>query len=341
MPLVSLILVVYNQEKFVAEAVRGALAQTYSPLEIVFSDDCSPDGSFAVMQREVASYRGPHSVRLNRNDPNLGFAKHLNNLHTMIDGELVVVAAGDDISEPDRVSKLVDAWMQAGGGMASISSSATCIDENSKETGIEREPEYVAALDSMKILNGGAGVRGSSQAWSRTVFTLFGPMQPGSFQEDIAIPFRASLFGKLLYVDQPLVRYRRHSGGMWSGIVLEQSSSQARMRFRRWARNLVFQNMGFRRDVETAVRSGNLDAANAQRLRNALAVRRREVHTEVLVHGNKPLPVKLAGIAASVSRGTTLRKAARWTLMLTAMPIYMGLLRGVRRLAARKARAQA
>ena len=339
-PLVSLIVVVYNQERFVAEAVRGALDQTYSPLEIIFSDDSSPDGSFEVIQREVAAYRGPHSIRLNRNSPNLGFAGHLNFLQTLARGELVVVAAGDDVSEPNRVARLVDAWLQAGKVMASISSSVTAIDELSRPTGLERDPAAVAALDSVAIVKGSAGVRGSSQAWSRAIFTLFGPMQRGSFQEDIAIPFRASLGGRILYVDEPLVRYRRHSASMWSGIVHEQSAEQARKRFLRWARNVVFLNRGFRRDVETALRANLIDVARAQVLRRALAARRVEVHTELVVQGRRPLHAKLLAISSGLLRGTTLRKAARWTLMVTAMPAYLRTLRLARRRLSRKSRMQ-
>jgi glycosyltransferase involved in cell wall biosynthesis len=40
-PLVSFVLLTYNQEKYVADALRAALNQTYSPLEIIISDDCS------------------------------------------------------------------------------------------------------------------------------------------------------------------------------------------------------------------------------------------------------------------------------------------------------------
>jgi cellulose synthase/poly-beta-1,6-N-acetylglucosamine synthase-like glycosyltransferase len=40
-PLVSFVLLSYNQEDFIIESVRSALSQTYEPLEIILSDDCS------------------------------------------------------------------------------------------------------------------------------------------------------------------------------------------------------------------------------------------------------------------------------------------------------------
>jgi len=42
-PLVTFALVAYNQEQYIREAVEGAFAQTYEPLEIILSDDCSSD----------------------------------------------------------------------------------------------------------------------------------------------------------------------------------------------------------------------------------------------------------------------------------------------------------
>ena len=49
-PLISFVVLAYNQESFIREAIEGALTQTYSPLEIVFSDDCS-DGHAQVFLR--------------------------------------------------------------------------------------------------------------------------------------------------------------------------------------------------------------------------------------------------------------------------------------------------
>ena len=50
-PLVTLALITYRQERFVREAVRGVLAQTYSPLQVVISDDASPDATFESSKR--------------------------------------------------------------------------------------------------------------------------------------------------------------------------------------------------------------------------------------------------------------------------------------------------
>jgi cellulose synthase/poly-beta-1,6-N-acetylglucosamine synthase-like glycosyltransferase len=44
-PLISFCLLTYNQAPFIREAIEAALAQTYSPLEIIISDDFSNDNT--------------------------------------------------------------------------------------------------------------------------------------------------------------------------------------------------------------------------------------------------------------------------------------------------------
>jgi cellulose synthase/poly-beta-1,6-N-acetylglucosamine synthase-like glycosyltransferase len=113
-PLVTFALFAYNQEKYIREAVEGALSQTYEPLEIILSDDSSTDRTFQIMQEMAARYRGPHAVRAVRQASNLGTVNHLITAARLASGELFVVNAGDDISYPDRVEELVSHWQSTG-----------------------------------------------------------------------------------------------------------------------------------------------------------------------------------------------------------------------------------
>ena len=95
-PLISFCLFAYNQERFIRKAVEGALSQTYSPLEIVLSDDCSTDSTFEIIKEMTDCYHGLHSIVLNRNPKNLGVGGHVNRVMEIAQGILVVAAAGDD-----------------------------------------------------------------------------------------------------------------------------------------------------------------------------------------------------------------------------------------------------
>ena len=65
-PLVTIFVAAYNQQDYIAEAIQGAFAQTYSPLEVILSDDGSHDDTFEIMKAMAADYRGPHTVIVNR-----------------------------------------------------------------------------------------------------------------------------------------------------------------------------------------------------------------------------------------------------------------------------------
>src|SRR5687768_4578862 len=109
-PLVTLFVFSFNQEKFIREAVEAAFNQTYSPLELILSDDCSQDKTFEIMQEMASAYRGPHTIVLNRNSKNLGLCGHVNRIMEMAKGELILPAAGDDISYLGRTKTTVDVW---------------------------------------------------------------------------------------------------------------------------------------------------------------------------------------------------------------------------------------
>src|SRR2546426_2282756 len=127
-PLITFALFSYNQERFVRAAVRGALLQTYSPLEIICSDDASSDLTADVVRDELTSYSGEHTIHFNVNATNLGIADHLSHVLNKARGELVVVAAGDDVSFPERTEMLFQAWSREGRKVMSLFSGYELID---------------------------------------------------------------------------------------------------------------------------------------------------------------------------------------------------------------------
>src|SRR3954464_2454463 len=146
-PLVTFAVAAFNQERFIREAVEAAFAQTWSPLEIVLSDDCSRDRTFEIMQEMAAAYRGPHKIILNRNPRQLSIGGHINRVVEVSRGELIVGAAGDDISLPERARAAFDAWEQSGGNATSIFSDYDQIDEKGNRIGKLLESESAKAGD--------------------------------------------------------------------------------------------------------------------------------------------------------------------------------------------------
>jgi glycosyltransferase involved in cell wall biosynthesis len=215
-PLITFALLAYNQERFIREAVEGALAQTYQPLEIILSDDCSPDGTFEVMQKTAAEYRGPHKIALNHNETNLGIGAHINRIMELSHGELIVGAAGDDISLPERTVAIYQAWLNSEKNAFSLDSEFEMIDEYGHAAAnptIKHLPQEKQLLFFSKTL--ASRVHGCSHAWHRKVFDVFGPL-PNITMEDQTIPPRSMLLGSVAHIDKSLVKYRTHKDNIWT-----------------------------------------------------------------------------------------------------------------------------
>lgn len=211
-PLVSFILLTYNQEKFVEEAVRAALLQTYQPLEIVISDDASTDRTFEKARAVIGAYKGPHSVVGSVNSRNMGTNAHLNSAVRKAKGEFIVVAAGDDVSAPRRVGELVKRWQS---GASGVFSNATIIDArgDTKDIFVRHGYKHMAGWREM-VLAGTHGAWGCTLSWEKRVCESFGDMPEDIMGEDAVIPFRCGLLSGLAYVDEPLVQYRDHGGNI-------------------------------------------------------------------------------------------------------------------------------
>lgn len=211
-PLVSMLLIAYNQANVIADAVAGALAQTYSPLEILISDDCSADGTWAAIEAAVRDYRGPHRLVLNRNEQNAGISAHLSKLAAMSQGALLVVAAGDDVSVPERCTRLVDCWNALGQRVDLIASDLVEFESASPDAGLIAPTDLGQYRHFDDWARERPWVVGASHAWSRRLFERFGPMLPGAMAEDQIMTFRAIMSGGAYSLREPLVRYRR--GGL-------------------------------------------------------------------------------------------------------------------------------
>lgn len=214
-PLVTFTLFAYNQERFIREAVEAAFAQTYSPLEIILSDDCSTDGTFKIMKEMGADYTGPHQLILNRNEANQGFGGHIDTVTKLAGGDLIVVAAGDDISSPERASMIVDEYLLSARKYVVIYSALAAIDERSKEILSERWQEGETD-DVVKIAIGQSGIYGCSAAYSADLFNSFGLIDRDVLHEDMVLPFRAAICGEIRFMRARLVKYRLHDANVWN-----------------------------------------------------------------------------------------------------------------------------
>jgi glycosyltransferase involved in cell wall biosynthesis len=308
-PHVAMLLIAYNQRDTVGQAIASALAQDYSPLTIVVSDDHSGDDSFEAMQRAVADYRGPHRVVLNRNPRNLGIGAHLSHAASLCpEAELLFVAAGDDTSLPQRCSRVVAAWL-AGGKRADLISAPLEDMDASGDVHAVITPSDLGRYRSLRDwVADPPHVIGAGQAWTRRLLERFGPLPEGVVAEDLVMVFRAIGSGGALSLAEPLVRYRR--GGI-SRRVRTLHAGDVIARLLKNNRHALVELPLLLRDAATI---GQLDAVDA--VLNERLDRERFIHD---VFAAATFPQKVA----VVLRAKTVALAVRLRMALYAMAPWL------------------
>jgi hypothetical protein len=244
-PLVSFALFTYNQEPYIEAAVRAAFAQQYPNLEIVISDDCSSDRTFAIIQRLAGEYRGPHQVRINRNPRNLGIGGHTSRMMLeLVRGELIVTAAGDDVSRPERTAVIHEAWERSGRRAYAILSGyqrMSAQGEFQEVRCFDREEFVGESISGFLGRNRPMYAPGCAQACHRDVFARFGPIPEAPEIEDNSIMIRARMLGEVLLLKEVLVYWRR--SGVVSFVGERNMMWEQDARFRRQVRRQVLADL--------------------------------------------------------------------------------------------------
>ena len=110
---VSILVPIYNVEKFFSRCLESLFNQTYQNIEYVFVNDCTPDNSMVVLQNFMEKYPSRAKlVRIIENTNNCGIAIVRNTLIKNATGDYVLFVDSDDWIEEDMVEKLVDKAIQ-------------------------------------------------------------------------------------------------------------------------------------------------------------------------------------------------------------------------------------
>lgn len=102
-PKVSILIPVYNREKFIAACIQSALDQTYADFEVVVVDNASDDGTWEICQQFAAL---DQHVRVFRNETNIGPVRNWQRCAEEARGEFSKILFSDDCLEPNCLSEM-------------------------------------------------------------------------------------------------------------------------------------------------------------------------------------------------------------------------------------------
>ncbi|WLR50574.1 glycosyltransferase [Bacillus tianshenii] len=128
---ITVVMPVYNNEKYLRPAIESVLKSSYKEFELLIIDDCSQDSSFEIaLQYQMKDER----IRLIRNKRNLGAAQNQKKGILESKGDYVIFAAADDITEPHRL-KVCKEVFDSNKSVGLIISNAKIINSKSELTG--------------------------------------------------------------------------------------------------------------------------------------------------------------------------------------------------------------
>jgi glycosyltransferase involved in cell wall biosynthesis len=210
-PKVSVCIPTFNRAHFIADAIAGALAQTYSNFELVVCDNASTDNTAEVLAR----FRDPR-IRVHRNATNIGLLGNFIRCFELARGAYAVILGSDDYWEPTLLVKLVPV-----------------LDENprvllAQSGGInvspEKQPLRTHILPLERVTPGLEYFRRIMMDelpdgfLSSTLFRMTAVRAAGGFDarlpntQDFALVARLALEGDFGFVAEPLVFARKHPG---------------------------------------------------------------------------------------------------------------------------------
>lgn len=207
-------IVAYNQSRFIQHAIDGALAQTYSPLEIILSDDGSEDDTFDIIRRAADNYRGPHKVIANQVSHNKCILGHVFEICDLANGEMLVLGDGDDISHPQRVERAAAAWVES--RPTAVFSNYELMNEAGEKLLDEYAPDkHSQMLEQVFCQADGHNIHGASAAYDLSFMRSLPRPSGRFFFEDLFMTFMIHLHGgTILKLPDALVRYRQHAASI-------------------------------------------------------------------------------------------------------------------------------
>jgi hypothetical protein len=211
----SIVVVTYNHEKFLAQALDSILRQEVTvPFEIIISEDCSTDRTREIARDYAARY--PRRVRLLLSERNLNSNQVCTRALAVARGRYLACVDGDDLwTSPGKLQRQID-FLDAHPDCAACFHDVAVIDETGAVLAPHfvppGQPQFTGRQDILRIHYVAGGLALFRREALLPLPAWYDEMPIG----DWPLLIQATGHGSLGYIDAVLAAYRRHSGGIWS-----------------------------------------------------------------------------------------------------------------------------
>ncbi len=238
-PKVSVAMVTYRHEPFLAQAIESVLTQRTSfEIELVIGDDCSPDRTAQIARDFAARY--PELIRFHSAATNLGLTYNLDRTIGQCRGQYVAWLEGDDYwTSPEKLQRQAD-FLDANPDCAWCFTRAIVVDEEGRK--IETKPvihEAKTKYTLAEYLDRLFQPRACTVMFRHRLFDKFPDWYFGLPTGDMPLHVLNAEHGDIGLVDEEMAAYRIHPGGVWSsGVAPTEWADQTKEQRRRAAARL-------------------------------------------------------------------------------------------------------
>ncbi|WP_442483191.1 glycosyltransferase family 2 protein [Aeoliella sp. SH292] len=204
-PRISVLMSVYNGERYLRPAMDSLVAQTFADFELIVVDDGSTDASPQTLDEYAAADARIRVVH----QANRGLTRSLNHALSLATGEYIARMDADDICFPERFARQV-AYMDLHPEVLCLGTGYEAIDAEGNSLGPRRMSEDPAMLDRSHLAGN------TSLAHPTILVRRDAMLQIGGYDEaykttqDLDLFLRLAELGTVVNIDEPLLYYRWH-----------------------------------------------------------------------------------------------------------------------------------
>ena len=199
--MISVCMATCNGEPYLQAQLDSVLAQLDAGDELVIADDCSTDGTLALIEK----YRDPR-IRLLPGDRRLGVVANFERALCAARGDYVFLCDQDDVWLPDKRALLIEALTSADLVVSDCRVTDGSLSVTAPSFFAQRRsgPGLLRNLWRNSFL-------GCCMAFRRSLLTRALPFPPGLPMHDTWLGLVASATGRVCFIDTPTLLYRRHA----------------------------------------------------------------------------------------------------------------------------------
>lgn len=199
--LISIILPVYNGEKYLHQSISSVLAQTYKNWELLIIDDCSTDSTAQIAAEFMAV---DSRVKYFRNERNLRLPRNLNRGFSLANGQCLTWTSDDNLYHPEALAVMLNALKEKPEAQF-VFCNYDIVDEEGRTISTYTIPSNY----EMQIV--GNNVVGACFLYTKKVYETVGDYQHGRIlAEDFDYWQRVFAEFPVVAINQSLYQYRRH-----------------------------------------------------------------------------------------------------------------------------------